>query len=95
MSNTQKINLLELLNLIFSDVVNDPASVAYNRAFWKTGINQGISICVLDVTENNKVPVLAGLNILRVIDKDTSKIKRPITVLIIENIFKILCFEKN
>ncbi|KAH0549122.1 hypothetical protein KQX54_006275 [Cotesia glomerata] len=61
------------------EVVNDTASVAYNRAFWKTGINQEISICTLDVTENNKVPVLAGLNILRVIDKDTSKIKRPVT----------------
>ncbi|XP_057331339.1 uncharacterized protein LOC130671456 isoform X2 [Microplitis mediator] len=61
------------------NVVNDPDSVAYNRGFWKAALNQRISIGAFEVNDNNRVPTLAGLNVLRVIDKDSNKIKMPIT----------------
>ncbi|XP_053594970.1 uncharacterized protein LOC103575954 [Microplitis demolitor] len=60
------------------NLANDRDSVAELRAFWKTALDQGITIGAFEADENNKISTLAGLNVLMVEDKDSDKTIVPI-----------------
>ncbi|XP_034946060.1 uncharacterized protein [Chelonus insularis] len=59
------------------NVIDDPTSLELLRAFWKKIVAEGITIAAFVKSENEK-PIIAGINVLSVSDKDSDKEIKPI-----------------
>lgn len=81
--------------MVFIDLANDRDSVAELRAFWKTALDQGITIGAFEADENNKISTLAGLNVLMVEDKDSDKTIVPIMVSLVFLYFFLAIYYKK